>query len=187
MSIEIKFDSPEEQKAPEKKKSKNYNVSLDIRRTIDGKIIIRDHTEIDIVLMPDKMKVLLFPKEMSSQIGYDTQLACLKFLNKKGLIKFETIRSGNIFNSLEAEIPQPQQPDKVDPIQLTIFAISIFVEEDRENFAFAKKIRDEFEKRLVDPPEEESTELGEVPHGPRKGSMNVVQPPYFRLYENKEG
>jgi len=190
MSIEVKIEPSEELETPKGKKQKEYTVSLNIRKTVDGKIVIGDHTEIDIVLIPDKMKVLVFPKDMSSQIGYDTQNAYLKFLQKKGMVKYETVRAGNIFNSLQADIPEAEEPDKYDPIQLTIFATSIFIEEDRENFIFAKKIRDEFEKRLLQPDEEESTELGEVPHAERKGSIpyygSAVPSSHYNLRESKE-
>ena len=44
---------------PEKKKQL-FTVKVKARRTLDGNIIVSDHPDIDIVIMPDKMRVITF-------------------------------------------------------------------------------------------------------------------------------
>ena len=50
---------------PEKKKEARpdaIQVSLKMRKTLDGNLMIFDHPEIDIVILPKKKKVVTFPK-----------------------------------------------------------------------------------------------------------------------------
>ena len=44
-------------------------IILKARRTLDGKILIPDHPDLDIVVIPDKNKIVAFPKEEMDDEG----------------------------------------------------------------------------------------------------------------------
>lgn len=146
-------------------------VSLDARKALDGNIMIFDHIDIDIVIMPDKKKVVAFVKEEFGDEIYEAQNRLFKFLAKKGVIKPESVRAGNVYGALEGVYPDSFN-DK-DPNKVVLFMIAKFIEEEKPYFAWDKAMEDAEEKRLTDPDEDESTELGEVPQKSRKGSVNA--------------
>ena len=122
-------------KPPEQKPVK-LNFNLKARRSLDGNIIISDHPEIDIVVMPEKMKVLTFSKENFDDTVYETQNRLMKFLFKKGVIVYDSICGGNVYGSLEAKIQQPSKQYPIDDIMLMI--LSKFIEEEKPSFIYQK-------------------------------------------------
>jgi hypothetical protein len=149
--------------------------NLNIRRTLDGNYYIYDHHYIDIILMPQKMKILTLPYSESSKLSfsdlvYSTQDKFFDFLARRGIIAPESIKGGNIFGSLEATILKPK--DVGFPVdQLVLLNIASWIDEQRPALEFDKKYEEEFDSRLTDPEDEESTELGEVPQEKEKGSI----------------
>ena len=79
-------------------------VKLKASRTLEGNILILDHEDIDIVLVPEKNKCIAFPKEAMNDKVYDSQDRLYKFLAKKGIISHSTVRGGNVFGAMEADI-----------------------------------------------------------------------------------
>ena len=176
--IVIKVNLPEEDEEVKPQAS----VSLQIRKTLDGNFLIGDHEDIDIVLVPTQNKIMALSKEHMSEDVYVTQNRLFHFLGKKGVIMPETIQGGNIFGAMEAKIPEN---DNVDVLQVALFIIDKFIEEERPYFMSEKAFERQQDAYYTDPDEEESTELGEVPHAANKGSM----PPWakygliYRYYE----
>tara|TARA_R110000824_G_scaffold62242_5_gene164975 strand:- start:233 stop:781 length:549 start_codon:yes stop_codon:yes gene_type:complete len=168
--IVIKVDLPEEEGAPKPQAS----VSLKIRKTLEGNLIITDHEDIDIIVIPTQQKIVALPKEHMSEDIYVTQTKLFDFLSKKGVIMPETIQGGNIYGALEAKIPASET---VDPTEVALFTIEKFIEEERPYFMSEEAFEKQQEAHYTDPDEEDSTELGEVPHASYKGSM----PPWARF------
>ena len=58
--------------------------------------------------------------------------------------------------------------------------ISKFIEEESQYFNLDDELEAEFEKNLTEPDEEDSTELGEVPHSAQRGSIRpgYIYSPY---------
>ena len=100
---------------------------------------------------------------------YSTQDRLFNYLGTKGIIKRESVRSGNVYGSMEAEIPEPIPG--VNPIQVSVFAIGKFLEEEKPHMDMEEYIQDDFEERLTDPETEESTDLGEIPQKSYKGTI----------------
>lgn len=179
--IVIKVDLPEEkeQEAPKP----HASVSLQIRKTLEGNLLITDHEDIDIVMVPAQNKIVAIPKEHMSEDIYVTQNRLFDYLAKKGVIMPETIQGGNVFGAIEARLPETEEG--VDSLQVGLFTISKFIEEERPYFMSEKAFEKQQEAHYTDPDEEDSTELGEVPHSSYKGSM----PPWgrygliYRYYE----
>jgi len=155
------------------------SMKLDMRKGVDGSIMIFDHDDVDIVILPEQTKVVVLPKQTQTDEVYDTQNHLFKHLSKKGIIEFDSVKGGNVHGSLEAMI-QRAAFEGAHPIQLAIFQIGKWLEDERPYFESEKAYFDREEKKLLEPGEEESTELGEVPHEETKGSLRPgwIRGPY---------
>lgn len=170
--------SSQEQKVEQKPAGK-ISAKLNIRKTLDGNFHIYDHHHIDIILMPEKMKILTIPYSQNNKISfsdlvYSTQDRFFENLARKGIIALETVKGGNIFGSMEASILKPK--DSAIPLQeIVLLNIANWLEGERPALEFDKKYQEEFDDRLTEPDDEESTELGEVPQESEKGSIPKYQ------------
>tara|TARA_R110000824_G_scaffold5670_9_gene26108 strand:+ start:41588 stop:42166 length:579 start_codon:yes stop_codon:yes gene_type:complete len=177
MAITIKVNQPDKQpdqikiKVGEQKKDKptQLSVVLQARRTLDGNVMIFDHKDIDIVVMPAQKKVVTFAKEIYGDHVYEAQERLFKFLTTKGVVGPDSIQGGNIYSSIEAKILESEDYNSV---QITLFSIGKFIEEEKPYFEFEKAYDEEFEKRLADPGPEDSTDFDpEKYHDPDKGAI----------------
>ena len=158
---------PEEKPSPVAAK-----IELVIRRTMDGDYMIMDHAEVDIIVMPKKMKVVAFPKDLMSDMVYGTENRLFKFLASKGLIEIGSVQAGSIYGSLEARL---LRSDNFDTVKMTILNLQKWIDEERPYFEFVEKFEDMVSDRFVDPNDEESTELGEIPHDHKKGALQPMK------------
>ncbi len=91
MPIIIKIQrTPADQKEVKK-------VILKARRTLDGKILIPDHPDIDIAIIPEKNKIVAFPKEEMDDEVYETQDRLFKHLVRNGVCDFDSVQGGGCF------------------------------------------------------------------------------------------
>ena len=146
-------------------------IRLKARKTLDGNILILDHPEIDIVLTPKNKKVLALSKNQYGDHIYATQSRLFEYLGKQGVIDLSSVHSGNIYGSLEGAILESTNPTRVDSIQMTLYSVVNFLLEEKPHYDAVKEYEIEFEKELLEPDETDSTELGQVPHKKRKGTM----------------
>lgn len=155
------------------KLSQKFSIKLKARKTLDGSIIISDHPEVDIVIVPEKMKVISFSKENFDDTVYETQNRLMKFLFKRGVIVFDSVCGGNIYGSLEAKI---QKPDAEYPIDdLLLMVISDWIAQEKPSYLYQKSIEDTYVDSVTNPDDEHSTELGDVEAAPEKGSVPIHQ------------
>jgi hypothetical protein len=166
------FDDIPAEETPEKKKQL-FTIKVKARRTLDGNIIVSDHPEIDIVIMPDKMRVITFSKENFDDHIYQTQDRFMKYLTKKGTIVFDSIASGNVYGSLEAKIIKPIQELPIDNLMLML--VSKWIESEKPSVAYQEAIEDVYVDSITEPNDKESTELGKVPAAQEKGSVPIHQ------------
>ena len=166
MTVRVIIGKEEEKPSPVVSK-----LEMKIRRTMDGDYMITDHTEVDIIVMTKKMKVVAFPKNLMSDLVYSTENRLFKFLSKKGLISVSSVQAGSIYGSLEAKMLVGETHDTV---KLTLLNIQKWIEEERPYFEFIDKFEDMMVDRFVDPDDEHSTELGEVPHDTAKGASGTT-------------
>jgi len=148
-------------------------VELNARKALDGSLLVMDHKKIDIAVLPDKMKVVTFPKTTATEDVYDYQNRLLELLADKGVIDRASIQGGNIFRSLEAVVFSNEQ---INPLQAAVYVIAEFIKHEAQS----ERVADEYEKELEDmythPEDRDSTEYGEVPQYADKGSM---RPGYY--------
>jgi len=131
-----------------------------IRKTMGGNYAIKDHPSFDIVVMPDKNKVLTMTKSGVTDDTYGVQSEMYDYLTRKGVIFEDSIRSGNVYNSLEATFPA----DAENSVDIIVFTIGKYLEEAKSSFVSDALWSDEFEDHLLDPADEDATMAGEVPH-----------------------
>lgn len=177
MSVAIKIGSDKSQA----KSEPVAKVELNVRKTLDGDIMIFDHADIDIIVMREKQKIVSFPKDMMSEVVYGAQNRLYKYLRKKGLVRIDSIVGGSIYGSLEAELLPSEE---FNNINLAVINISKWIDEERPYFEFIEEYEEMHTDRLTDPTEEESTELGEVPHEDSKGTLRpgYNYGPYYQSY-----
>ncbi|MAF26039.1 hypothetical protein CL634_10780 [bacterium] len=167
----------------EKPKDPHATISLKIRKTLDGDFVIYDHEDLDIIISPPAGKIIAFPKDTVDEEVYHSQMRLFNFLAKKGVTDRSTIQAGNVYNAIEARVLEASKED-VDSIEVIIYTISKFIEEERPHYARKRNFEDSEEDRLADPSDEESTELGEVPHAETKGAITpgLYYRPYLTTY-----
>tara|TARA_Y100000034_G_C6795403_1_gene356454 strand:+ start:464 stop:988 length:525 start_codon:yes stop_codon:yes gene_type:complete len=151
-------------------------IHLKAKKTIDGNIIIVDHPEVDIMILPSQKKVVALPKEELDDEIHETQARLFKFLNLNGVIAYDSIQAGNLFMSMEASYPEAKEGDS---IQYILFAISKFFEEDLPFYVDQKDFEAEVERNLLEPEIDEYTEFDpDRYHSDRKGTLRPGGPAY---------
>jgi hypothetical protein len=145
-------------------------ISLNARKTLDGNLVIFDHDLLDIVIMPSKKKVMGFSKKIQGESVYNALDRLFEFLTKKGVVQLGTIQGGNIYGSLEATYPESPY-EGTNSVQILVKTIANFITEERPFFGRIEDHLDDFEEELLEPEDEKSTELGEVPHRKVKGTI----------------
>ena len=151
-------------------KGKLIQKDINIKKTLSGDLMLREHPEIDIIIIPSKQKVLVLPKDEQTDHVYSLQERLFKYLVQKGAILPETVISGNVYGSLQGGYAN-QPPGGEDAVQVVVYTISNFLDDEIPKYKFEKSYEDKLENDLLTPPIDDSTELGEVPQEPFKGSI----------------
>jgi hypothetical protein len=161
----------------------SVTLELDIRKSMNGDLMIFDHGDIDIVLSAKQNKVTAFPKETITSLAYGAQNRFFSYLQKKGLVIPESIQGGAFYGSMEAMMEAPYS-DKLNTAKMTLINISNFISDERPYFESTEAIISMTDDELVHPDKEDSTELGEVPQAVTKGSIRSgwVRDPYSLYY-----
>ena len=113
-------------KVGKKANEKKVRLEIDLRRAINGDLMIFDHGDIDIVLSPSKNKVIVFPKDTMSDLVYGAQNRLFAHLRKKGLVIAESIQAGAFYGSLEASLEKPRLEEN-SSAKLALINISNFI------------------------------------------------------------
>jgi hypothetical protein len=87
---------------------------------------------------------------------------------RKGVIAFGSVHGTIMHQSLEGKLPHNLD---VNSVQVALMCIYSFVKKELDDELESKKHRERFEQSLLDPSDEDSTELGEVPHEKEKGTI----------------
>ena len=171
MPLALKVHGPSVDQMVLKVKPRNVKrVKIAIRKTLDGNLIVQDHHNMNIVISPEKGKIIAFPKGEFNDDCYADQDQLFQFLTQNGVISADTIIGGNIYGSLEATY-QKEKKGEEEPLEVVIYNVSSFLNKDKEEYKIRKKFIDDLERELLAPDEESSTELGEIPHEKFKGSI----------------
>jgi len=144
-------------------------INLKAKKSLDGNIIISDHPDMEIFIIPAKSKIVTMPKEELDDEVYDSQKRLFDFLVKKGVVDFNTVQGGNLFMTKEGIIPEVV--GEGDKIQYCLYAISNFIEEEAPFYQHQEEFEKEMEKNLLEPEPDEYTEFDPTRHSDMKGTL----------------
>ena len=114
---------------------------------------------------------------MTSEEVYDTQDRLFLLLRKEGLIEPESVKSGYVYGSMEAQMFLNEEYDMV---QAALYGIDKFIKEEKPYFEHIEEFERAVDDYITEPTDDDSTPLGEVPHEPEKGSIRPgwIRGPY---------
>ena len=172
-SIDVKIINPNAQ---------ILKFDLNLRRALNGDYLIFDHSDIDIVVMAEKKKIVAFAKDLMSEIVYGAESRLMEHLRDVGIIEYDSIQGGNVYGSLEGKIHDSKE---LDEIKITLFQVSEWMKSEAPYMEVTKGHDEMMDDLMLDPDAENSTELGEVPHEEEKGSIrqhNLFAPYLYGRY-----
>ena len=163
--------------------SATVTLEMDVRKSMNGDLMIFDHGDIDIVMSTANNKVIAFPKDTMNDLVYGAQNRLFSYLTKRGLVIPESIKAGAFFGSFEATLQEASKEDLSTP-KMTLINISEFIEEERPYFESTEAIISMTDDELIHPDNADSTELGEVPQRVKQGSIRkgYMRDPYSLNY-----
>lgn len=156
-------------------------VTFEARRSVSGDLMIYDHDLIDIVVSKEGSKVTTFPKTQDKSESYVVQESLLYHLSRSGILRKSSIRSGSFYSSLEGDIFE-SAIDGVSSYQSALLEIYNFLQEEKPNIDARRLYTKDLQQYFLDPDKEDTTDLGEVPHKEKKGSMDHQVRPYGYQY-----
>jgi|TARA_E500000318_G_scaffold89614_1_gene87231 hypothetical protein len=162
-----------------------YEFKIKLRRALNGDYMIFDHNDIDIMILVEKKKIVAFAKDMMSDVVYGAENRLFNYLRKQGVIAYDSIQGGNVYGSMEGlmlEMKGGKQPETVDYI---LYQISEWLNTEKPYYESNEAHDDMMDDHLLNPDDEFSTELGEVPHEEEKGGIlqrGMFSPYYYGRY-----
>ena len=169
------------------KPEKVFVLNLNVKRSPAGDLMIFDHDDFDIIIQQKPFtRVLTIPKANNSEAVYQSSDRLFKFLLKRGMIKPDSIQGGSIYGSLEA-IYKPSD-ENYNMENLFLINIHDWMQEERPYIEIAQELEAITQDSLLDPNQEMSTELGEVPQETTKGTLRpgYNYGPYWQAYTYEE-
>ena len=159
-------------------KKQSLNFSLNMRKALNGDLMIFDHKDIDIIVMSEKKKVVAFAKDLMSEVVYGAESRLMEHLRKTGIIQYDSIQGGNVYGSLEGKIHDSTERDSINS---ALYQISEWMESEAPYMEATMGHEDDLEDAMLEPDAQHSTELGEVPHEEEKGGIlqRGMFSPYF--------
>jgi cell division protein FtsI/penicillin-binding protein 2 len=161
----------EEQKEKEVQKGKPENLhKLNIRKSLDGKIIVYSHEDLDIVIDQKNGKILAMSTDQKYDDKiYDSQNRLFKYLTKKGIVDPASVKMANIYGVIQGQVLTPEDSN-INQNDLVLLNIAKWIELESPNFVESEYKKKERIKDLTDPEDDETTRLGKVPHRKIQGS-----------------
>ena len=162
-----------------------FEFKLNVRRALNGDLMIFDHKDIDIMILTEKKKIVAFAKDMMSDVVYGAENRLFTHLRRHGVIAYDSIQGGNVYGSMEGlmlEMKGDKQPETVDYV---LYQINEWMNTERPYFESNDSYDSMMDDRLLNPEDEFSTELGEVPHEEEKGGIlqrGMFSPYYYGRY-----
>jgi hypothetical protein len=161
---------------------KSIEFDMNMRRALNGDLMIFEHQDIDIVIMLEKKKIVAFAKDIISDVVYGAETRLMEHLKKTGVIHFDSIQGGNVFGSLQGKLYESKERD---PVKVAIYQIHEWLVSERPYMTAVKGHDEMMDNNMFNPSAENSTELGEVPHENEKGSIlqhNLFAPYLYGRY-----
>ena len=159
-----------------------FEFQLDLRRALNGDLMIFDHADVDIVVLLEKRKIVAFAKDMMTDVVYGASNRLFTHLRRQGVVAYDSIRGGNVYGSLEGLMLENKDKEQKDSVDYVLYQISEWMKEEKPYFEAVEAYDEMIDDAVLDPDEDNSTELGEVPHEEEKGAIrhgNSISPYYY--------
>ncbi len=174
MAINITVGSqaaPPESQEPQVPMGQPQNMAkLNMRKSLDGNLLIFPHQDIDVIISQKDSKILAIgTNEKYDDRIYDSQNRMFKMLAKKGIIDPASVRMGNVYGVLEGIIVTPENSN-INRYDVALHEITQWIEQEAPSFVEREFRKKERVEDLTDPEDEDSTELGHVKHKNTQGS-----------------
>jgi hypothetical protein len=175
MTIKIKLPSVERPPPPQ------AQVELQVKKTLEGNLLISDHDHMDIVVVPAANKILTLPKPMAEKDIYEYQRDFMYSLFKGGLINADAAQGGPRFGIIEA---QYAAEGSVDPLQSLLLQIESWIQKSQAQMLGAIDYNEDIEDHFVDPTDKDSTEYGSIPpyQDTPQGAQDAMAPYSYAGY-----
>jgi len=174
MAIKIKIGRAAERDSVQRK--------IAVKKSLDGNLMFLSHPHINVIFKKDKNKILTFAKDAKyTDDAYAAMKRLLAYLADVGLVAFDSVQGGNIYASLEGLLVEPSEERSI--VQLVTFHIGEWLNKESSE-VYDEYYQEEVEEYLLDPDDEDSTELGEVPQEAKKGVLPKdprITPLVYRL------
>ncbi|QDP62111.1 MAG: hypothetical protein GOVbin1807_110 [Prokaryotic dsDNA virus sp.] len=161
---------------------KRIDFEMNMRKALNGDLMIFDHKDIDIIVMTEKKKIVAFAKDLMSEVVYGAESRLMEHLRRSGVIEYDSIQGGNVYGSLEGKLHDSTERDSV---KVAVYQISEWMKDELPYIEATKGHDENMEDAILDPNDKDSTELGEVPHAEEKGSIrdhNMFAPYLYGRY-----
>lgn len=161
---------------------KRIAFEMNMRKALNGDLMIFDHKDIDIIVMTEKKKIVAFAKDLMSEVVYGAESRLMEHLRRNGVIEYDSIQGGNVYGSLEGKLHEGKERDSLKTV---IFQISEWMRDELPYMENVKGHDESVEDATLEPNDKDSTELGEVPHAEEKGSIrdhNMFAPYLYGRY-----
>lgn len=170
--LKIKLTVPEDDKIV---------IPLKVRKNLNGTIFLCDHPFIDIVVDPNKRKIITFTKTDKKKDTYSIQKNLFDFLVNVGLLAQDTIKGGSVHGSLESIYPDNKEVDSLASIMIGLYK---FIAEDVKATKTSQEYEEDIENMYTNPDDDETTsfEKAAKTHRDRKGSIDPNAKPYGLVY-----
>ena len=150
-------------------KKRSVQRKIAVKKSLDGNLMFLTHPHINVVVKKDKNKVFAFAKDAKyTEEAYAAMKRLLAYLTDVGLVAFDSIQGGNIYASLEGMMVEPTEERSI--LQLVTFHIGEWLNKEGSEI-YDEYYKEEVEEYLLDPDDQDSTELGEVPQEADKGVL----------------
>jgi hypothetical protein len=146
--------------AKEEKKPIQASITLQVKKTLDGNLLINDHKYLDIIISPTEGKVVTMPKPNVEKDVYDYQKDLMYDLYKGGVTAAAAPRGGAVFGMVETTYPTEGD---VDTLQAVLYRISEYLKHVADSEQVAEEYDENIEDRFTDPDAKDSTAYGEIP------------------------
>jgi len=162
-------------------------LELKARKSLDGNILIFDHNEMDIVIMPESRKIVTFAKDDFSETVYGVQDRFFAYLKRRGIVAYDSIKGGSVYGSIEGLLEESKDAD-VSSVDYALYNISKFLKEEKPYYDYIEDYEKMLDDYYTEPTDADSTELGEVPQSAEKGNImpGFNYEPYWMSYMLEE-
>jgi hypothetical protein len=147
-------------------------IKLQVKKTLDGNLLIADHHKMDIIIVPSENKIVTMPKPDGGDNAYDYQRELMDALFRGGIIKYNSVQGGPTFGMLEGVLGESTE---VDSVQVALFEIEKYLVLTATDNLKAEEYDKNIEDKFTDPDSSETTELGEI--GPEEDEPYATSQP----------